>query len=254
MDPGDVLSFFFQLGSLELGQDYSKTNLSPTQVQMLEDLNDFGLIYQSSPSSERFYPTRLATTLTSDANALRKSSVGFDNQLGSSDGQGFIVIETNYRLYAYTTSDLQIAILNLFARLTTRFPNLIAGKITRQSIRSAVDMGITADQIVSFLHTHAHAQMRKNNPVLPPSVVDQIRLWQIEGERYKATTGFLFKEFGTSSEHDDVCKYAADLGVLVWRNDQKRMCFVTEYQQIGAFMKTRTERRKAEKERERNGN
>jgi transcription initiation factor TFIIH subunit 4 len=242
MDSVDVLSFLFMLGSLELGQDYSKATLSPTQLQMLEDLSDFGIIYQHSPSSSRFYPTRLATTLTSDSGALRGVSAGFDNALRSADGKGFIVIETNYRVYAYTTSQLQIAILQLFTRIYTRYPNMVAGKITRESIRRAVALGITSEQIISFLTTHAHPQMRRDNPILPPTVVDQIRLWQIEGERMKATTGFLFKAFSTAEDYEVNCKYAEEVGVLVWKSDAKRMFFVTRVEPIADFVRKRSKK------------
>ncbi|MCJ1243295.1 RNA polymerase II transcription factor B 52 kDa subunit [Trapelia coarctata] len=242
MDSVDILSFLFLLGSLELGQDYSKATLTPTQLQMLDDLSDFGIVYQRSPSSSRFYPTRLATTLTSDAGALRGVSAGFDSALRAADGKGFIVIETNYRVYAYTTSQLQIAILQLFTRLSTRYPNMVAGKITRESIRRAVGMGITSEQIISFLTTHAHPQMRKNNPVLPPTVVDQIRLWQIEGERMKATPGFLFKDFLSGADYEACCTYAEEIGVLVWKNDNRRMFFVTRYEQVAAYLKNRTKK------------
>ncbi|KAL9615309.1 MAG: hypothetical protein Q9167_000280 [Letrouitia subvulpina] len=246
MDDVDVLSFLFMLGSLELGQGYSKANLTETQSQMLLDLGDFGVVYQDTTDSPHFYPTRLATTLTSDAGALRISSVSFDNGLNaSSDGKGFIVIETNYRLYAYTSSALQIAILGLFARLSIRYPNMVAGKITRESIRRAVDIGITSDQIISFLTTHAHPQMRKNNPVLPVTVVDQIKLWQMEGDRMKATVGFLFKDFLTPAEFEDPCKYAEEIGVLVWKDEPRRMFFVTKHEQIAAFLKRGKEKRKA---------
>ena len=239
MDSVDVLSFLFMLGSLELGQDYSKATLTPTQLHMLDDLSDFGIVYQRSSTSTRFYPTRLATTLTSDSGALRSVAAGFDNALRTVDGKGFIVIETNYRVYAYTTSQLQIAILQLFTRLSTRYPNMVAGKITRESIRRAVGMGITSDQIISFLTTHAHPQMRKNNPVLPPTVVDQIKLWQIEGERMKATPGFLFKDFLTAADYEACCKYAEEIGVRVWRNENRRMFFVTRHEQVAAYLKNR---------------
>jgi transcription initiation factor TFIIH subunit 4 len=242
MDSVDVLSFLFMLGSLELGQDYSKATLTPTQLQMLDDLSDFGIIYQHAPASTRFYPTRLATTLTSDAGALRAASAGFDSALRSADGKGFIVIETNYRVYAYTTSQLQITILQLFTRLSTRYPNMVAGKITRESIRRAVGMGITSEQIISFLTTHAHPQMRKNNPVLPPTVVDQIRLWQIEGERMKATAGFLFKDFTSPVEYEANATYAEEIGVLVWKSEKRRMFFVTRYEQVAAYLKNRTKK------------
>ncbi|KAH0542173.1 hypothetical protein FGG08_003394 [Glutinoglossum americanum] len=239
MNKVDVLHFLFMLGSLELGQDYSLATLTATQIQMLEDLRDFGIVYQRKSSSKRFYPTRLATTLTSDAGALRSVNAGFDNALRAGDGKGFIVIETNYRIYAYTSSPLQIAVLHLFAKLETRFPNMVSGRISRKSIRSAIQMGITSDQIISYLTTHAHPQMRKNVPILPATVVDQIRLWQIEGERMKPTVGFLFKDFASGQEYEGICKYAEEIGVLVWKSDAKRMFFVTRVEQVKKFLENK---------------
>ncbi|KAL8729933.1 MAG: hypothetical protein Q9166_004378 [cf. Caloplaca sp. 2 TL-2023] len=245
MDRVDVLSFLFMLGSLELGQGYSKANLTETQLQMLLDLGDFGIIYQTDPESDSYYPTRLATTLTSDAGALRGASAGFGSALRSSnDDKGFVVIETNYRIYAYTSSPLQIAILSLFARLSTRYPNMVSGKMTRESVRRAINMGITGDQIIDFLYTHAHVQMRKNATVLPPTVVDQIRLWQIEGERMKSTVGFLFKDFLSAAEYEGPCQYASDIGVLMWKNNAKRMFFVTKHEGVAAYLKSQKEKRK----------
>lgn len=60
--------------------------------------------------------------------------------------EGFILIETNYRIYAYTQSPLQIAILSLFISMQTRFPNMVVGTITRDSVREALVRGITAEQ------------------------------------------------------------------------------------------------------------
>lgn len=233
MDEVDVLSFLFMLGSLELGVAYSKANLSPTQGEMLDDLEDYGIIHRPPESPSYFYPTRLATTLTSDAGGLRSSSLASSTD----NNKGFIVIETNYRVYAYTTSNLQIAIIQLFTRLITRYPNMVSGKVTRESIRRAVGMGITSDQIISYLTTHAHPQMSKNQPVLPPTVVDQIRLWQLEGDRMKATVGFLFKDFNTQAEYEAPCKYAAEIGVLVWKNERERKFFVTRHEQVAAYLR-----------------
>lgn len=237
MEPVEVLSFLFMLGSLELGQDYSTSNLTPTQQRMLEDLNDFGLVYRRTPNSDRFYPTRLATTLTSDAGALLSTSSAFDTGLRSSSGKGYIIIETNYRLYAYTSSLLQIAVLNLFTKLTTRFPNLVSGKITKESIQRAISTGITSDQIISYLSVHAHPQMAKTLPVLPPTVVDQIRLWQIEGDRMKTTSGYLCRDFNSREEYTRTRDYAKSLGVLKWDNDTRLMYFVSQIDQLRAYLK-----------------
>jgi hypothetical protein len=63
-------------------------------------------------------------------------------------GAAFIVLEPNYRIYAYTNSNLRISILSLFAKFNYRLPNLVAGVITRESFRIALSKGITAEQVV----------------------------------------------------------------------------------------------------------
>lgn len=256
MDSVEVLSFIFLLSSLELGKSYEKRHLTSNQLRTLTDLADFGIVYQDSPEASHFYPTRLATTLTSDSSALGNPIAGTLSGPAGGDsnqpGSGFIIIETNYRLYAYTSSPLQISLIALFTTLKYRFPNLVTGKITRQSIRRAIEMGITADQIVSYLATHAHPQMRKHNvsrstsnqagippSVLPPTVVDQIRLWQLERDRVRATAGFLFKDFVSLAEYEAPCRYAEEIGVLIWKSDRKRMFFVTRHEQVAAFLRSR---------------
>lgn len=146
MDLVEVLSFLFVLGTLELGKDYSIESLTTTQQAMLSDLRDYGLVWQRKNSSKRFYPTRLATTLTSSAPPLLPTSES-SSFTTSSDNKRFIILETNYRLYAYTSNPLQISILNLFVTLKARYPNLVIGVITRDSIRSALSNGITAEQV-----------------------------------------------------------------------------------------------------------
>lgn len=242
MSETEVLSFLFMLGSLELGQDYTTSTLSLTQLQMLEDLSAFGIVYRPSKTAATFYPTRLATTLTSDSGALTTDSLNSSLSATSSGGRtggaakGFIIIETNYRLYAYTSSLLQIAVLSLFTKLTSRFPNLVSGKLTKESITRAVKLGISASQILSYLTSHAHPQMQKNNPFLPPTVMDQIRLWEYEGERVETTNGFLMKEFSSEAEYRDLAGYAESLGVLQWKNDARRIFFVDRVEQISSYL------------------
>ena len=237
MDEVDILAFLFMLGSLELGLAYSKSNLTDTQIQMLQDLGDYGIIYQPDlGDSDVFYPTRLATTLTSDISGLRSSSLGS----ATDHNRGFVIVETNYRVYAYTSSNLQIAILGLFSRLGTRYPNMVSAKLTRDSIRRSIGMGITSDQIISYLTTHAHPVMlSKNVNVLPPTVVDQIKLWQLEGDRMKATPGFLFKDFPTQAEYEAPRKYAEEIGVLVWSQDKTRKFFVTRVEQVATYLNSK---------------
>ncbi|CAG8975098.1 hypothetical protein HYALB_00008938 [Hymenoscyphus albidus] len=242
----EVLSFVFMLGSLELGRAYNIRTLKDSERKMLPNLVDCGLVYIPQPTPNQFFPTRLATTLTSDASALRSVTAGFDSALSAGAGTtGFIIIETNYRLYAYTSSPLQIAVLALFTKLTTRYPNMVCGRVTRQSIYAAISHGITSEQVITYLSTHAHTQLLKaaaakgGGPVLPPTVVDQIRLWQIENERMKSTPGFLFKDFEDQKEYEACLKYADEIGVLEWKSDAKRIFFVTKMEQLRDYIKSR---------------
>jgi transcription initiation factor TFIIH subunit 4 len=248
MSETDVLSFLFMLGSLELGQDYTTSTLSPTQLQLLEDLSAFGIIYRHSKNAPTFYPTRLATTLTSDAGAL-SASEPLTTTNGAAPGtqpnntaKAFIIIETNYRLYAYTSSLLQIAILSLFTKLTTRFPNLVSGKLTKESITRAVKLGISSSQIISYLTAHAHPQMQKNQPFIPPTVMDQIRLWEYEGERVEVNNGYLMKEFSNDAEYRDLVRYAESLGVLVWKNDEKKIFHIDRIEQMMSYLQRKNRR------------
>ncbi|PLW49662.1 hypothetical protein PCASD_02189 [Puccinia coronata f. sp. avenae] len=218
VDVVDVLACLFMLGSLELGQEYSFSNWTPTQTQVLQDLVDYGLVLVTA--RDRFYPTRLATTLTSSAPPLVSAE-------RAQEQHGFLVLETNYRVYAYTSNPLQIAVLNLFLSLRYRFPNLVVGAVTRESIKTALSNGITADQVIMYLHTHAHPQMRKLEPLLPPTVVDQIRLWELEKNRIRAQDGYLYEDFQSASQYESVIQYSRSLGIILWEHAGLRK-FVVE--------------------------
>ncbi|KJZ78586.1 hypothetical protein HIM_01977 [Hirsutella minnesotensis 3608] len=254
----DMLSFLFVLASLELGRAYDTNALTEQRRNMLPSLLDFGLIYIPQHKRSMFFPTRLATTLTSGGgSSLRTISDGVTAATaaasnpsqggplgGPSEQKGSVIVETNYRIYAYTQSTLQIAVLALFCKLGMRFPDMVAGRISRASIRQAINFGITADQIISYLAAHAHEQMHRtaaltSKPVLPPTVVDQIRLWQLENERMKTTGGFLFRDFDDHKEYIDTSRFAEEIGVLVWKSDKSGMFFANKHEQIRDYLKTR---------------
>ncbi|EMR11304.1 hypothetical protein PNEG_00333 [Pneumocystis murina B123] len=229
IDPVDVLQFLFMLGNLELGKSYLVSSLTPIQINTLENLKDYGIVYRRK-SSRRFYPTRLATILTSNTEVFSSNSdiknLLHPNHNSKSADKGFIILETNYRLYAYTNSPIQIAVLNLFVHLQLRFSNLVVGIVTRNSVRQAFMNGITAEQIISYLTSYAHPQMKKNTPIIPSTITDQIQLWEMERNRLKATEGYLFRDFNSNTDFELVLKYANELNVVVWEAPLKGIFFV----------------------------
>ena len=92
-----VLSFLMRLGFLEQGVPYP-SNLSQAQEVVLKDLVTFGLVYMRKLSSKRYYTTPLA---------IRLLSCAAHAEAGPSQ-RGFLVLETNFRLYSYTDSPLWV--------------------------------------------------------------------------------------------------------------------------------------------------
>lgn len=267
------LNFIFLLGTLEPGKCYKILSMSKTQISMLSYLMELGMIYKESKTSKYFYPTVLAIKFTSDCSITQFSLIEANENLdtniekNTNKETGFsnnisMIVESNFKFYAYTKSKLQICILNLFSTLKTRFPNMVCGVITRESIRKALLNGITSDQIIKFLESHAHPQMvlyanekkkkkifdlyrtdsdfltkndfnktsaqstKRELTILPPTVVDQIMLWGFEIDRIKTCEGYLFKDIHDEKEFNLLRCYASDIGVLVWSDSQTKKFFI----------------------------
>lgn len=104
------------------------------------------------------------------------------------------------RVYAYTTSAVQVAVLRIFVRCDALLPNLFVGTITRDSATAALALGITANQMADFLRQHAHPRVAAKHPVVP--AVRQPWAREVEGDaavRLSATsprlTAILFTAF-----------------------------------------------------------
>lgn len=100
------------------------------------------------------------------------------------------------------------------------------------------------------------------NPLLPVTVQDQIRLWELERNRLKSAegpfasqcavhmlmcvnsvwSGFLYKDFASQADYEYVLSYAKQIGVILWENAVKRAFFGTleGHANIRAFIERRT--------------
>lgn len=87
-----------------------------------------------------------------------------------------------------------------------------------------------------------------NAPILPPTVVDQIRLWHMEGDRMESTPGFLIRDVGSQEEYEKAVEYASTLSVLVKEFPKKRWFFVTRMDQMQLYFKQSAIKRKEAKE------
>lgn len=182
---------------------------------------------------------------------LNSSSRNLGTDEDNAKERGYIVVETNYRvffnnclissisytfflqIYAYTESTLQTALLTIFADILYRFPNLVVAVLTRESVRQAFRGGITANQIIKYLEQYAHPDMYTETAIvskspLPPTIVDQIKLWENERNRFTYTEGVVYNQFLSQADFITLRDYAQSINVLVWQNERSRTMVVTK--------------------------
>lgn len=225
LSAAECLAFLYQLSFSTLGKDYSTEGMSNNMLVFLQHLREFGLVYQRKRKAGRFYPTRLALNITCVKDGLAPLETA---------SPGYIIVETNYRVYAYTQTSLQVALLGLFTELIYRFPDVVVGVLTRESVRAALRGGISAQQIIRYLEQHSHPQMLKSETggirttsVLPPTVVDQIQLWESERNRFTYTEGIVYNQFLSQAEYAVLREYAARAGFLTWSSERARTLVLT---------------------------
>lgn len=245
----EALLFLICLSFCRVGEAYSAAGLSAIGQTLMKDFSQFGLLYVADAGndggkSKVFYPTRVAVNLVAG---------GLDDDDDNDDGGGAsgseasvaavraleaslnaprpsrshvaIIVQTNFQLCAYTTSELHVSMLGLFCDITNyrRLPNVIFYRITRESIKSAFKLGIEAGQILRFLRMHAHPRLRigdPNQPLVPSNVEDQIWLWDQERHRVKLDEVYNV-QCRTGAEFNAVQQYAADIGAYVWGSEAK---------------------------------
>jgi transcription initiation factor TFIIH subunit 4 len=118
-----------------------------------------------------------------------------------------------------------------------QLPNLVVGHLTREKVREALVNGITADQIIGFLNSHAHPRMKGGT--IPDTVRDEIKLWEAEQERVQFLSGFLLSVFESAAQFEKVLAYANDLSACLWHNAAHGQLVVLkdEYTRIRNYIK-----------------
>lgn len=210
INQADLISFLLELSFHVAGEAYNINTLSEIQKSIVKDFADLGLVkLQQGRKESWFIPTKLATNLSmslTDSSARK---------------EGFVVVETNFRMYAYSTSKLHCEILRLFSKVEYQLPNLIVGAITKESLYNAFENGITAEQIISFLQQNAHPRIADRIPSVPENVCDQIRLWESDLNRVEMTPAHYYDEFPSRDVFEAACDYARDRSGLLWEDPKK---------------------------------
>lgn len=57
-------------------------------------------------------------------------------------------------------------------------------------------------------------------PILPPTIVDQIKLWENERNRFSFSEGVLYSQFLSQADFEVLRDHAVSTGVLIWQNER----------------------------------
>ncbi|VBB26182.1 unnamed protein product [Acanthocheilonema viteae] len=199
----------------------------------LMHLRELGLIFIRKRKDGFFFLTPLLNHLTG-------ISYTSETCIANRNQEGFVIVETNYRVYAYTDSTLQLAILSTFTEMLYRFNDMSVGVLSRETVRRAFQVGITAAQIISFLRANAHpttyAVTTECGGVIqsvPTTVADQIRLWEDERRRLVLCNAAVYSSFESEKEY---------YGILLWSDDAQKLLVITEegHESVKAWWKMKT--------------
>ncbi|KAH9385209.1 transcription initiation factor TFIIH subunit 4 [Nematocida major] len=148
-------------------------------------------------------------------------------------GRKFLALESNFRMYIYSNSPLDVFIISLFSVKCREFPNMIVGMINEDSIRQALAYGITAGQIRVYLTKNCKYEINEN-------VLEQIRLWEKRMNRIESWESYLFSNFLNYKDFLLVESHCSNRNIRHRSYREKRVLVVDveSYDAVKEFIKT----------------
>ena len=75
---------------------------------------------------------------------------------------------------------------------------------------------------------------------LPPSVADQIRLWELERDRFVFTPVSMYCNFQSEEDYQQLANFARRDGCVQWQSAQKRLLLLSadSHNRVKSFWKT----------------
>uniref|UniRef100_A0A383W7J1 RNA polymerase II transcription factor B subunit 2 n=1 Tax=Tetradesmus obliquus TaxID=3088 RepID=A0A383W7J1_TETOB len=221
-----TLSFLLQLSFRRVWQPYAMGELSAQEQDIAAHMAQLGLVHTFSQDGTAYFcVTPLAASLcggSSSSSTAAAAAAAAGSTAASVDNAAYIIVETNFRVYAHTSCPLQRRLLARLMRTDCLLPNLFVGSLTREAFLAALGLGVSAADVAGFLAQHAHPQVARRVPSVPENVQEQLVLWESETRRVVAEPATLYSAF----EDDDLflaaSHHAGQLGVRLWADNSQR--------------------------------
>ena len=204
-----LLEFFFSLGYCHSGDQYSSTKLNAHQMVCMQKLHSLGFLFWYE-RDQGFYPCNLIIDMVFGASKRKDLNA-------KQSGRLQVIVETNFKVYAYTTSILDKLLLNQFLLTEDSMPNMAIGKIRREEVVRAFGKGITPDQIISYLEEHLHSHTLSKIPI---NVHDQLVMWWQDEHPLEAKQVTKIDQFDNEEQFQTWKSFAEEEGLLVDCDDR----------------------------------
>ncbi|CRG97069.1 RNA polymerase II transcription factor B subunit 2, putative [Plasmodium gallinaceum] len=134
-----------------------------------------------------------------------------------------LIVQSNFKVYLYTSSLLKINILSHLCELQARTPNMVVGILTRRSVLNAYNSDITANQIIKFLESYSHPCKNNFKNPIPINVITQLKLWESERHRLTFEDAIVFKTF-----EKEFLPYLYQQ-IVIWANSKNYLLYYTPW-------------------------
>ncbi|EAY13060.1 hypothetical protein TVAG_212420 [Trichomonas vaginalis G3] len=197
------LRFLLKIGSMELSKGYPITSLTPTQKELLSPFKTIGLVYIDG---DYFYPT--------------KSILNFFGKSNIFQTEGWMLIDTNFKITAFPKSPLHTALLKKFANVTYEFPGFASAFISPNSFREALNQGTTLDDIIGFLKSNLSHKIGSGQ--IPSAVMKQFYVWRDQRERLTVTHECIMRQYTNPNDANLAAQCAKQLAGYVYGPAEKK--------------------------------
>ena len=187
----ESLTFLLILGSLQFGSGYPISDLNNIQKQLIKPFNILGLVYIKN---NYFYPT--------------KSVLNFFGKSNLFSTQGWLLMDTNYKITAYPTNIVQSELLKRFTKVTYQMTGFISCFVSPDSFRTALDKGTDLDDIVSFLQNNLIQNI--GGGIIPPTIRKQFQVWKDQRERFISFHNCILRRYDTFQNAEIAASIARD--------------------------------------------
>jgi hypothetical protein len=214
-----------ELNFLENGRNYkiNEHHLNFYSEDVFKILNHLGLIKYKS--KKRFYVTPLVNAL-------------FKPNLFLTKVDKIFFIETNFRIYVYSSKTANKAIIFILNKLigdyeyefednedikkiqviNTANESLLIGDLKRSSLIEIFKRGLSSEQIINFLRTYS-----KNG--LISNIEQQLKIWEREVNVIAPVSCIYLCDFNNESDYLNFMNKVRENKIqCLWRNDSKMAC------------------------------